>query len=70
MAGMAFDALRVGEQYKLVNFGETFEFTVHKKLAERNFILKDLHTLEEYELQDLVKYGQGKDYQLYELDEE
>lgn len=65
---MAFESLRVGEQYKLVNYSDTFEFTVKKKLSENNFILKDIHTLEEYELQDLVKYGKGKDYDLYELD--
>jgi hypothetical protein len=70
MAGMSFESLRVGEQYKLINFSETFEFTVKKKLSEENFILKDIHTLEEYELQDLIKYGKGKDYDLYELDVE
>lgn len=68
MAGMSFESLRVGEQYKLINFSETFEFTVKKKLSEKNFILKDIHTLEEYELQDLIKYGKGNDYDLYELD--
>lgn len=65
---MAFSSLRVGEQYKLQNFGEVYEFTVKEKLAEDNFILKDIHTLEEYQLRDLVKFGQGKDYDLYELD--
>lgn len=70
MAGMSFESLRVGEQYKLINFSEIFEFTVKKKLSEKNFILKDIHTLEEYELQDLIKYGKGKDYDLYELNKE
>ena len=64
---MSFESLRVGEQYKLINFSEIYEFTVKKKLSEKNFILKDIHTLEEYELQDLIKFGKGKDYDLYEL---
>lgn len=68
MAGMAFTSLRVGEQYKLINYSDEYEFTVKEKLTESNFILKDNHTLEEYELQDLVRYGKSKNFDLYELD--
>lgn len=67
MAGMAFSSLRVGEQYKLVNYDEIYEFTVAKKITDVNFVLKDIHTLEEYELEDLVRYGKGKDFDLHEL---
>ncbi|MGK7391339.1 MAG: hypothetical protein ACNS60_13370 [Candidatus Cyclobacteriaceae bacterium M2_1C_046] len=67
---MAFSSLRVGEQYRLKNYGETYEFTVKEKLDENNFILKDIYTLEEYELNDLVKYGKGKDYELYYRNED
>ena len=70
MGGMAFSSLRVGEQYKLRNYGEIYEFTVKEKLDENNFVLKDIHTLEEYQLRDLVKFGQGKDYDLYYLEED
>lgn len=65
---MSFDALRVGKRYYLKNFGERFEFQIEEKKNDRNFLVKDLHTLEHYELQDLVKYGVGNDFELYELE--
>jgi hypothetical protein len=65
---MSFDALRVGKRYYLKNFGERFEFQIEEKKNDRNFVVKDLHTLEHYELQDLVKYGVGNDFELYELE--
>lgn len=66
---MSFDALRVGKKYYLRNFGERREFQIQERLSDRNFKIKDLHTLEQYEIQDLVKYGVGKDFELYELEE-
>ncbi|MBX9852084.1 MAG: hypothetical protein K2X86_10030 [Cytophagaceae bacterium] len=65
---IAFDTIRVGNKYYLNNFGERFEFQVIERKTDKNYILKDIHTLETYELADLVKYGTGKDYELYELE--
>lgn len=65
---MSFDSLRVGKTYYLKNYGERFEFLVEERKDERNFVVKDIHTLEHYELKDLVKYGTGRDFELYELD--
>lgn len=65
---MSFDTMRIGKRYYLKNFGEKFEFQVHEKKDDKNFIVKDIHTLEQYELRDLVKYGIGTDFELYELE--
>ena len=67
MAGVAIETIRVGQQYRLVNFDEVFEFEVLRKVSERNFSLKDLHTLEKYQLQELIKFGKGKDFIILEL---
>ena len=64
---MSIDAMRIGNKYYLKNYGEKFEFQVIEKKDDKNFLVKDLHTLEKYEIRDLVKYGKGKDYELYEL---
>ena len=65
---ISFDTIRVGKKYYLINHGERHDFSVIEKIDRQNFKLKDLHTLEIYELEDLVRYGKGKDYELYELD--
>lgn len=64
---ISFDTLRVGKRYYLINLGERYEFEVFEKLNNSNFKLKDIHTLEWYELADLIKYGKGKDYDLREI---
>lgn len=68
MAGLSFDSLRVGKKYKLVNFGETHEFEVEYILANHDFSVKDLFTLERYRLKDLIKFGKGKDFEIREID--
>ncbi|UII33525.1 hypothetical protein LVD17_06775 [Fulvivirga ulvae] len=67
MQGLSINAMRVGWKYRLRNFDETFEFETLKKLNSENFLLKDLHTLEKYELHDLVKFGRGGDFEISEL---
>ena len=67
---MAFDALRVGRRYRLTNYGEIREFVVVRRLSDRNYLIKDRITLEQYELADLVRYGTGRDYDLDEINEE
>lgn len=66
---LAFDNLRIGKKYHLQNFGEVSEFYVQEQLGTDNFKVKDLHTLEIYELQDLVKYGRSDDFDLLEIEE-
>jgi len=66
MQARSFDTIRVGKKYRLVNLGEVFEFEVMKRLNDQNYLLKDLHTLEEYELDDLIRWGRGKDFEFDE----
>ncbi|MFL5729601.1 MAG: hypothetical protein ACJ75J_08970 [Cytophagaceae bacterium] len=63
---MSFDSLRVGKKYILKNLGEKNVFTVQERKSNDDFIVKDVYTLEVYSLQDLVRYGKGKDFDLYE----
>lgn len=67
MAPIAFDRIRVGKKYFIQNLGEACRFEVEEKIADQNFKIKDLETLERYQLQDFVRYGLGKDFTLYEI---
>ena len=67
---LAFDNLRIGKKYYLKNYGETSEFSVEERLGNDNYKVKDLNTLEIYELQDLVKYGRSDDFELWELEKD
>jgi flagellar biosynthesis GTPase FlhF len=64
---ISFDNLRVGHHYKLVNYGEITEFEVIDIRKDGDFKIKDLTTLEKYNLKDLIMFGKGKDYNLVEL---
>jgi hypothetical protein len=68
MAGLSFNALRVGKKYRLVNFGDTYEFQVERILVNDDFNVKDLHTLEHFLLKDVIKFGTGKDFEIRELE--
>lgn len=67
MAARSFDTIRVGKKYRLKNFGETFDFEVMSRLHDQNYKLKDLYTLESYELDDLIRWGKGNDFDFDEL---
>lgn len=64
---MSFDVLRVGHTYRLRNYDDVREFKVMRRLNEKNFLVQDTDTLEKFELEDLVRYGKGKDYDLDEI---
>lgn len=63
----SFNNLRVGKKFRLVNFGESFEFEVVEILANGDCELKDVHTLEFYTLFDLIRYGKGEDFDVSSL---
>lgn len=65
---LAFSSIRVGKKYRLTNFGEVAEFEVLEALSRHDFGVKDLHTLERYKMSELIKYGKGKDYSLWEIE--
>ena len=67
MAGLSFDVLRNGKKYQLVNHGERYDFVIEFILANGDFKVKDLHTLERYLLKDLIKFGRGKDFEIREI---
>ena len=64
---LALDNLRVGRVYRLINQGEIRKIEVMARLADENFRVKDLDTLEYYTLYELLQWGKGKDYDLEEL---
>ena len=64
---MALDNLRVGRVYRLVNLGEERFIEIMARLSGENFKVKDLATLEIYEMEELLRWGIGKDYDLDEV---
>ncbi|MCX7638177.1 MAG: hypothetical protein N2044_10080 [Cyclobacteriaceae bacterium] len=68
MKGLAFDVLRTGKKYQLINYGEIHDFTIENIRADGDFDVKDLYTLETYRLKDLIRYGKGKDFEIRELE--
>ncbi len=69
MAGLAFDVLRTGKKYRLVNYGESHEFIIENILSNGDFRVKDTLTLERYHLKDLIRYGKGDDFEIREVEE-
>jgi hypothetical protein len=68
MAGLSFDVLRVGKKYRLVNYGDKYEFEIEKILSNGDFKVKDVHTLERYHLKETIKFGKGKDFEIRDLE--
>jgi hypothetical protein len=68
MAGLSFDVLRVGKKYRLINYGDRYEFEIESITESRDFKVKDLHTLERFMLKDTLKFGKGKDFEIREMD--
>lgn len=67
MAGLSFDVLRVGKRYRLVNYGDKYEFIIESITAGGDFNVKDLLTLERFRLKDVIKFGKGKDFEIREI---
>lgn len=64
---LALDNIRVGRVYQLTNYGEVRLLQAMERLSGVNFKMKDLDTLEFYELEELLRWGKGKDYDLDEM---
>lgn len=67
MPGLSFDVLRVGKRYSLVNYGDRYEFEIEHILGNNDFAVKDIHTLERYQLKETLKFGKGKDFEIRDL---
>ena len=66
---ISIDVLRVGHRYILINYGEATEFELLRIENENDYVIRDLNSLEVYNLKVLTEYGKGKDYDLCELEE-
>ena len=64
---LALDNIRVGRVYRFVNYGEVRMLEVVERTGRENFQVKDLDTLEFYTLEELLRYGKGKDYDIEEV---
>jgi len=58
------DNLRVGRTYQLTNMGEKRKIFILSKITDDNYQIKDLDTTEVYTLEELLRWGRGKDYDL------
>ncbi len=67
MGGMAFSSMRVGKKYRLINYGEKSEFVLMEVIGRNDYKLKDLFSMENYLMSDLIKYGRGEDFELREI---
>ncbi len=65
---LSIDNLRKGYSYKLTNHGEETSFEVIE-FTENDYLVKNIHTFEKFELNELVCYGEGKDYELIDIEE-
>ena len=61
-----FQNIRVGHTYKVTNNGERAEFLVLKRLGDNNFLVKSTTSLESFQLEELIRYGVGKDFAIEE----
>ena len=52
----SFTIIRTGKRYRLVNFGETFEFEIIEILSDDDAQVRSIDTLETYHLADLFRY--------------
>lgn len=64
---IALDNLRVGRIYEFTNMGEKRKLEVLARLSGENFKVKDLETTEIYTIEELLRWGKGKDYELDEV---
>lgn len=64
---LALDNIRVGRVYRLVNYGEVRYLQAMERIGRENFKVKDMDTLELYDLEELLQWGIGKDYDLDEV---
>lgn len=64
---IALDNLRVGRVYDFQNNGEVRRLEILARLSGENFRVKDLDTTEIYTIEELLRWGKGKDYELDEV---
>ena len=63
----SFNIIRTGKRYRLINFGETYEFEIIEIFSDEDCLVRSLDTLESYHLADLIRYGKGEDFDFEEI---
>ncbi|MCV9385193.1 hypothetical protein [Reichenbachiella ulvae] len=63
---IALNNIRTHKEYILTNYGEVFEFRVKEIISHDEFVLQDIHTLEQYNMSELIGRGKGKDFSIWE----
>jgi len=66
---ISIETVRVGKRYCLVNYNEQHEFDVVRAVDNKDFLCKDINSLEYFKLSELTAYGVGKDYDFYALND-
>lgn len=66
MAGLAVSSLRVGEKYRIINYGEVYEVELINIQSNGDCKFKDLFSLETLLLSELIQFGKGKDWEITE----
>lgn len=66
---IALSSLRVMHRYRLTNFGEKTDFEILEIGETGKVKAKNLLSLEIFFLDELTRYGKGKDYDLRELND-
>lgn len=66
---IAINNLRVGHTYYIRNFGEEKYFVLESITPDDRYIVKDMETLEIFDLEEITRFGLGKDYELLECEE-
>lgn len=51
----------------MVNFGDRHDVEIEEAIGNRDFKVKDIHTLEHYRLSEITRYGKGKDFEIRDL---
>lgn len=64
---MSIDNMRVGKTYCLINYGDTTRFIVLASAGREDFQVKDLLSMESYHFGELIAYGIGPDFELFEI---
>ena len=59
--------MRVGKNYFVQNHGESTSFSVLETIGINDFKIKDLLSLEIYRFGQLIEFGIGEDFELYEI---
>jgi hypothetical protein len=65
---MSISSLRQGHKYRIRNNREESRFFVMDIRSENDILVKDIYTLEVFNLEVFLKYGIGKDFELDELE--